>query len=52
LAIGLQERRAKWEGRPMGKTIGDVVVVESTSREGEEERKRGRKRERERKREC
>ena len=48
MAIGLQERRAEWEGRPMGKTIGDAVVVESTSREGEEERKR----ERERKREC
>jgi len=32
----------------MGKTIGDAVVVESTSGEGED----GRKRERERKREC
>lgn len=40
--IGLQERKTEWEGRPMGRTIGDAVDVESTSREGEGDRKRGR----------
>lgn len=42
MAIGLQEKRKESKDRPIGRTIGDAIVVESTRAErvGEGDRKR------------